>query len=124
MTDQTPVLKRIWDGDTVDPKDIQALVDGIARRFDSQPTRKIVEFTALYTEPMFVKFDRIPAGITCLRVRLAAALEVPVLCGTQVAWIWDGTNGRAQLSEIDGMATGSGNNFVFTLEAVFPPVVT
>lgn len=121
MTAQTPITKTIWDGDSVDPKDVAELARGIGTRLDGQPTRKIVELQALYTEPMYLTLDRNPMGITCLRIRKAANAESPVLSGSMVVWVWDST--RARITSIDGMSVGSGVTYTFTFEAVFAPQV-
>jgi hypothetical protein len=121
MTAQTPITKTIWDGSTVDPKDVAELARGIGQRLDGQPTRLIVELQALYTEPMYLQLDRNPMGITCLRVRKAANAESPVLSGSMVVWVWDST--RAKITSIDGMSVGSGVTYTFTFEAVFAPQV-
>ena len=120
-TQPTPITKTVWDGDTVEPKDIAELARGIGQRLDGQPTRKIVELNALYTEPMYLALDRNPMGITCLRIRKQANAEAPVLSGSMVSWVWDST--RARITSIDGMTPSSGVTYTFTFEAVFAPQV-
>lgn len=118
----TPITKTIWDGDDVQPKDVAELARGVQSRFDSQPTRKLVEFNALYTEPMYLALDKNPMGISCVRIRKAQNAEAPVMSGSAVNWVWDST--RAKITSVDGMSVGSGITFTFTFEAIFAPVVS
>lgn len=120
---QAPVSKRTWDSDVVTPQDVQDLATGIGRHIDSQPVRKISEFDALYTEPMYLSLIQNPIGIVCLRVRQVNAPESAVLSGGAVHWAWDGSNSRAKILSIDGMSPGSGLTYTFTFETCFKPVI-
>lgn len=121
MSTPTPITKTIWDGTSVDPKDIAELARGLQQRLDGQPTRKIVEQSSLYTEPMYLALDKNPMAITCLRVRKASNAEAIVTSGSMVNWVWDST--RAKITSVDGMSIGSGLTYTFTFEAVFAPQV-
>ena len=116
MTFQQAIRKRIWD----DP-DLGEFARGVARRFDTEPTHKLLEFNALYTEPLYLALDRQPVGILCIRIRQTTAPQASVLSGGMVDWVWEST--RAKVTSIDGMSTylASGLLYTFTFEAVFAP---
>jgi hypothetical protein len=116
MTFQQSIRKKIWD----DP-DLGEFARGVATRFDTQPLRKLIEFSALYTEPMYLQLERNPVGILCIRIRQTNAPQASVLSGGMVDWVWEST--RAKVTSIDGMSTylTSGLLYTFTFEAVFAP---
>lgn len=116
MADITPVRKETWDGEQVKPADLSELVRDLAAKFLTISPRKTLEFEALYSEPMWIAFERNPAGVTCLRVRIAKDQEAVVLSGAAVHWVFDGARG-IKVNSIDGMTPG-GTSYLFTFEVV------
>jgi hypothetical protein len=113
MTDALPVRKSTWDESVVNPADVGELARDLAAKFSNIPLLKLVQFEALYTEPLYVSFDHNPVGIVVMRVRNKLSQEAPVLTGGTPHWVWDGT--RAKINSIDGMSAGSGSTFIFDM---------
>ena len=104
------IRKRIWKN-----AEVGDLARDVSNAFGKFVGLALVEFDAVYVEPLPIGFTHEPKGCICIRVRSVDAPETPITCGALVHFVWIQAAKRMNAT-IDGLSPGVGRcRFIFLM---------